>query len=88
MPVKDVMRGRLLGHISYKSLICTMEMDLSMVKFAKDLLVVNKWSSYLSLIILIGTASANSVESDLGCTSRNYFDNVTLTSHNVTLTFF
>ena len=30
--------------------------------------------------------SANSVKSDLGCTSRLYFDNVTLTSHNVTLT--
>ena len=29
----------------------------------------------------IGTASANSVESDLGCTSRIYFDNVTLTLH-------
>ena len=27
----------------------------------------------------------NSVESDLGCTSRIYFDNVTLTLHNVTL---
>ena len=28
----------------------------------------------------------NSVESDLGCTSRIYFDNVALTLHNVTLT--
>ena len=28
---------------------------------------------------------SNSVESDLGCTSRIYFDNVTLTLHNVTL---
>ena len=27
-----------------------------------------------------------SLESDLGCTSRTYFDNVTLTLHNVTLT--
>ena len=27
----------------------------------------------------IGTASANSVESDLGCTYRIYFDNETLT---------
>ena len=36
--------------------------------------------------IAIGTASANSVESDLRCTSRVYLDNVTLTSHNVTLT--
>ena len=27
----------------------------------------------------IGTASANSVESNLGCTSRIYFDNVALT---------
>ena len=34
----------------------------------------------------IGTASANSVESDLGCTSMIYFDNVTLTLHSVTLT--
>ena len=28
----------------------------------------------------IGTASAHSLESDLGCTSRVYFDNLTLTS--------
>ena len=28
----------------------------------------------------VGTASANSMESDYGCTSRVYFDNVTLTS--------
>ena len=28
----------------------------------------------------IATASANSVEPDLGCTSRIYFDNMTLTS--------
>ena len=34
----------------------------------------------------MGTASANSVESDLGCTPRIYFDNVTLTLYNVTLT--
>ena len=34
----------------------------------------------------IGTASTNSVESGLGCTSRVYFDNVTLMSHNVTPT--
>ena len=34
----------------------------------------------------IRTASANSVESDLGCTLRVFFDNVTLTSHNVMLT--
>ena len=35
-----------------------------------------------------GKDSANSVESDLRCTSRVHFDtrNVTLTSHNVTLT--
>ena len=33
----------------------------------------------------IGTVSANSVELDLGCTSIIYFDNVTLTLHNVTL---
>ena len=33
-----------------------------------------------------GTASAYSVELDLGCTSSIYFDNVTLTLHNVTLT--
>ena len=36
--------------------------------------------------IAIGTASAYSVESDLGCTSKVHFDNVSLTSHNVTLT--
>ena len=34
---------------------------------------------------LTRTASANSVESDIGCTSRVYFDNVTLTSHKMTL---
>ena len=34
----------------------------------------------------IGTDSANSVESELGCTSRVYFDNVMLPSHTVTLT--
>ena len=38
----------------------------------------------------IGTASANSVESDHGCRSRIYFDNVgdneTLTLYKVTLT--
>ena len=34
----------------------------------------------------IRTALANFVESNLGCTSRIYFDNVTLTLHNVTLT--
>ena len=32
------------------------------------------------------TTSANALESDLGCTSRVYFHNVTLTSHNVTMT--
>ena len=39
------------------------------------------------LINEIGTTctSANSVESDLGCTSRIYFDNVTLTLYNMTL---
>ena len=31
----------------------------------------------------IRTASANSMESDLGCTSKIYFDNVTLKLHNV-----
>ena len=34
----------------------------------------------------IGTASANSVESDLGCTPRVYFDYVMLTSHYVMVT--
>ena len=34
----------------------------------------------------LGTASANSVDSDLGYTSSVYFDNVTLTSHTVKLT--
>ena len=33
-----------------------------------------------SWLVSIGTASANSVESDLGCTSRIYFANVTLAS--------
>ena len=32
----------------------------------------------------IGTASANSLESDLGCTSRVYFDNVTLHANTIT----
>ena len=31
----------------------------------------------------IGTTSANSVESDLGCTSTVYFDNVALTSQKL-----
>ena len=35
--------------------------------------------------ILIGTASADSVESDLGCTLNVYFENVTLTLHNVSI---
>ena len=34
----------------------------------------------------IGIALVNYVESDLGCTSRIYFDNMTLTLHNMTLT--
>ena len=34
----------------------------------------------------VGTASVNFVESDLGCTARIYFDNVTLTLHNIILT--
>ena len=34
----------------------------------------------------VGTASTNAVESDLRCTSSIYFDNVTLSLHNVTLT--
>ena len=37
-------------------------------------------------LLPIGTASANSMESDLGCMSRVYFDNVTLLSHNWMLT--
>ena len=37
-------------------------------------------------LLSIGTASASSVESDLGCTSRIYFDNVTLALHNNTIT--
>ena len=35
---------------------------------------------------VIGTASTNSVESDLGCTRRINFDNMTLTLRNVMLT--
>ena len=38
-----------------------------------------------TLINSIRTASANSMESDLGCTSRIYFDNVTLMLLNVAL---
>ena len=44
------------------------------------------FSSFAPAIAQIGTTSANSIESDLGCASRVFFDNVTLTSHNVTLT--
>ena len=33
----------------------------------------------MSKFVSIVTTSANSVETDLGCTSRIYFDNVTLT---------
>ena len=49
---------------------------------ASTLNVVLLWSDCLHPI---GTASANSVESDLGSTSRIYFDNVSLTLHNMTL---
>ena len=38
------------------------------------------------ILYSIGTASANSMESDLGSTSRIFFDYVTLTLHNDTLT--
>ena len=41
-------------------------------------------SAQSPVIGAFGTASANSVESDLGCTSRVIFDNVSLTSHKVT----
>ena len=34
----------------------------------------------------IATASANSMESYIGCTSKIYFDDVTLMLHNVRLT--
>ena len=44
------------------------------------------YSFCLIIMISIGTASANSVESDYGWTSRIYFDYVTLTLHNVKLT--
>ena len=43
-------------------------------------------SEISSVTMSFGTASANSVESDLGCTSRIYFDNVMLSLHSVTLT--
>ena len=36
--------------------------------------------------ITIRTALVNSMESDLGCTTRVYFDIVMLTSNNMTLT--
>ena len=47
---------------------------------------VDEGSGLKCMPLAIETASANSVESDLGCTSRIYFDNVTMTLHNVTLT--
>ena len=37
----------------------------------------------MAVLCLIGTASANSVELDLGCTSKIYFYNVTLSLPNV-----
>ena len=37
----------------------------------------------LPVVNAIGTDLVNSVESDLGCTSRIYFDNVTLTSQKL-----
>ena len=47
----------------------------------------NEYPHFILLTInTIGTASANSVESDLGCKSRIYFDNVTLTLHNAAMT--
>ena len=49
-------------------------------------LFVDKGPEFLQAIKnSIGTALAHSMESYLGRTSRIYFDNVTLTLHNVTL---
>ena len=42
--------------------------------------VKDSYFEKLLLVASIGTALANAVEADLGCTSRVYFDNVTLLS--------
>ena len=44
--------------------------------FQSELIFALMCLMYMSRTIPIGTASANSVESNLGCTSRIYFDNV------------
>ena len=49
------------------------------------LLVIQEGCCQLQVKISIRTSSANSLETDLGCTSRINFDNVTLKLHNVTL---
>ena len=59
--------------------------------FAKSQLIAGKYRfSMLSCNLSIGTASANSAESDHGCTLRIYFDNagdnIKLTLYNATLT--
>ena len=49
-------------------------------------LIVFTFIKFSACILAIGTALANSVESDLGCTSRVYYDNVALSSHKVPMT--
>ena len=57
--------------------------SIAMVKFCSNALGDNHFCRSRALTRPIPW---NYVESDLGCTSRIYFDNVTLTLYNVTLT--
>ena len=60
-------------------------------QLALEVVLLRRKATHISEINMsnpIGTALAipwNSMESDLGCTFRIYFDNVTLMLHNMTL---
>ena len=56
-------------------------MKVSLIQFFKDAFLWKITQSELPRPIPL-----DSVELNLGCTSRIYFDNVTLTKHNLTLT--
>ena len=64
--------------VSIDFMIWRVSVDMMVLGISVDL--VNCQSELLQPI------PRNSVESDLGCTSRIYFDNVTLTLYSVTLT--
>ena len=69
--------------------ICTIRFQFFDAFFASKGYPFRNISTFCKLsevVNSIETASATSVESDLGCTSKFYFDTVTLTPHNMTLT--